>query len=96
MQNYHVPSGIKIKNDKARNLYNHINKNYSTLAFCRKWLEQEGITNHSLALKYLVDQNIVNPYPPLCDVQGSYVAQFEHTVLLKPTCKEVLSRGDDY
>jgi methionyl aminopeptidase len=96
MMDYHVPKTIKIKHDKARALYNHINKNYSTLAFCRKWLEQEGMTNHSLALKYLVDQGIVNTYPPLSDVSGCYVAQFEHTFILKPTCKEILSRGDDY
>ena len=35
-------------------------------------------------------------YPPLCDKIGSYVAQYEHTILLRPTCKEVDSRGDDY
>ncbi|KAJ1339395.1 hypothetical protein BSLG_005961 [Batrachochytrium salamandrivorans] len=49
-----------------------------------------------LALKNLVDSGIVNPYPPLCDVKGSYTAQYEHTILLRSTCKEVLSRGDDY
>jgi methionyl aminopeptidase len=38
----------------------------------------------------------VNPYPPLTDVVGSYVAQFEHTIILRPSCKEVLSIGDDY
>ena len=38
----------------------------------------------------------LQPYPPLCDVKGSYVAQYEHTILLRPTCKEVLSKGDDY
>jgi methionyl aminopeptidase len=39
---------------------------------------------------------VLQPYPPLCDVKGSYVSQFEHTILLRPTCKEVISRGDDY
>jgi methionyl aminopeptidase len=39
---------------------------------------------------------VVNPYPPLCDSKGSYVAQYEHTIYLHPTRKEVLSRGDDY
>lgn len=48
------------------------------------------------ALKQLCDAGLVNAYPPLCDVRGSYVAQYEHTILLRPTCKEVLSRGDDY
>jgi len=96
MKDYYAFSNSKIKNDKARVLFNHINKNYSTLAFCRKWLEEDGFTNHSLALKYLVDNQLVNPYPPLSDISGCYVAQFEHTILLRPTCKEVLSRGDDY
>lgn len=41
-------------------------------------------------------QGIVDPYPPLCDQKGCYTAQWEHTILMRPTCKEVVSRGDDY
>ncbi len=48
------------------------------------------------ALKNLCDVGLVTAYPPLCDVRGSYVAQYEHTILLRPTCKEVISRGEDY
>jgi len=36
------------------------------------------------------------PYPPLVDIKGSYVSQFEHTILLRPTQKEILSRGPDF
>lgn len=96
MRDYYAFNNVKIKNEKARALFNHINKQYSTLAFCRRWLEDEGFNNHSLALKYLVDNGLVNPYPPLSDQVGCYVAQFEHTFMLRPTCKEVFSRGDDY
>jgi methionyl aminopeptidase len=39
---------------------------------------------------------VVDPYPPLCDTRGSYVAQYEHTIYLGATKKEVISRGDDY
>lgn len=49
-----------------------------------------------MALKDLCDKGIVTPYPPLCDVKGCYTAQWEHTILLRPTCKEVVSRGEDY
>lgn len=49
-----------------------------------------------LPLRDLVQNGIINPYPPLVDIEGSYVAQFEHTFILRPTCKEVLSRGEDY
>ena len=96
MKNFSHPSTVKPKNDKAKALLYHINKTYSTLAFCRKWLANDGFVNHSLALKYLCEQGIVNTHPPLSDKEGCYVAQFEHTVLLKPTCKEIISRGDDY
>ena len=47
-------------------------------------------------LKNLCDNGVVEAYPPLCDVKGSYTAQYEHTIILRPTCKEVVSRGPDY
>lgn len=53
-------------------------------------------TKYLLALKNLCDAGVVDPYPPLCDIKGCYTAQFEHTILLRPTVKEVISRGDDY
>jgi methionyl aminopeptidase len=55
-----------------------------------------GETKYAVALKELCDKKVVNACQPLCDIKGSYTAQFEHTVVLRPTCKEVLSRGDDY
>ena len=55
-----------------------------------------GETKYLMALKNLCDVGIVDPYPPLCDQKGSYVAQFEHTIFLHPTRKEVLSRGEDF
>ena len=48
------------------------------------------------ALKNLCDAGLINPYPPLVDIKGSYTAQYEHTLVLRPTGVEVLSRGDDY
>lgn len=49
-----------------------------------------------MPLKLLVDQDIIRSYPPLVDVTGCYTAQYEHTILLRPTCKEVITRGPDY
>ncbi|KAG6837313.1 hypothetical protein H0H93_011408 [Arthromyces matolae] len=40
------------------------------------------------SLNNLVAQGIVQDYPPLCDQRGSMTAQFEHTILLRPTVKE--------
>jgi len=89
------PTGIR-GGPKATELYSHINKNYSTLAFARRWLDQAGITRYAIALKSLCDCGAVNPYPPLLDIDGSYTAQFEHTLALRPSGKEVFSRGEDY
>lgn len=100
----HVP----LRMSSSKKLLGHINKTFGTLAFCRRWLDRpdggSATVNGSNgqqqkymgALKNLCDVGIVQPYPPLCDVKGSYTAQFEHTIILRPTCKEVVSRGLDY
>eukprot|EP00465_Bigelowiella_longifila_P014278 CAMPEP_0185270526 /NCGR_PEP_ID=MMETSP1359-20130426/42495_1 /TAXON_ID=552665 /ORGANISM="Bigelowiella longifila, Strain CCMP242" /LENGTH=153 /DNA_ID=CAMNT_0027862109 /DNA_START=148 /DNA_END=610 /DNA_ORIENTATION=+ len=77
-------------------LMNHIIKRHKTLAFCRRWLDQEGFKNHKAALERLVRLGVVIEYPPLEDRAGCYTAQFEHTIYLGPEGKEVLTRGEDY
>lgn len=100
----HVPLRVA----SSKKLLAHINKTFGTLAFCRRWLErpdggsatvngQDGKQEKYMgALKNLCDVGIVQAYPPLCDVKGCFTAQYEHTLILRPDGKEVLSRGDDY
>ncbi|KAI6230239.1 Initiation factor 2-associated protein [Aphelenchoides fujianensis] len=97
MKNYELnDEHIPLRLARSKQLLNTINKQFGTLAFCRRWLDRLGETKYIMALKDLCDKGIVDAYPPLCDVKGSYTAQFEHTIVLRPTCKEILSRGDDY
>ncbi|ACO68634.1 predicted protein [Micromonas commoda] len=95
MKNYDV-GHVPLRLPKAKQLLGVIDRNFGTLAFCRRFLDRIGETKYLMALKNLCDNGIVQPYPPLVDVKGSYVAQYEHTIMLRPTCKEVLTRGDDY
>jgi len=108
MKVFHAPH-VPLRMPRAKKLLSHINRTFGTLAFCRRWLERDDGGSAAVngpsgakqekylgALKNLCDVGIVQPYPPLCDVKGSYVAQYEHTLLLRPTCKEVVSRGDDF
>ncbi|CAM6014795.1 unnamed protein product [Sphagnum balticum] len=88
----HVP----LRLPRAKQLLAVIDKNFSTLAFCRRYLDRIGETKYLMALKNLCDQGVVQACPPLCEVKGSYVSQSEHTIYLRPTCKEVISRGDDF
>ncbi|CAL3967442.1 unnamed protein product [Diplocarpon coronariae] len=87
---------VPLRIDSAKKLLNVINKNFGTLPFCRRYLDRLGQDKYLLALNSLVSNNIVEAYPPLVDKKGSYTAQFEHTVVLRPNVKEVISRGDDY
>ncbi|XP_044577376.1 methionine aminopeptidase 2 [Cotesia glomerata] len=87
---------VPLRLQSSKSLLNTINKNFSTLAFCKRWLDRVGCTKYQMALKDLCDKGAVEAYPPLVDIKGCYTAQFEHTLVLRPTCKEVISRGDDY
>lgn len=87
----HVP----LRSGRARSLLATIDKNFGTLAFCRRYLDRLGEEKYLMGLKSLTESGVVVPYPPLCDIKGSYTAQFEHTLVLRPTRKEVLSRGEE-
>lgn len=87
---------VALRVSSAKTLLNSITKNFGTLPFCRRYLDRLGHDKYLLGLNNLVSAGIVEAYPPLCDIKGSYTAQSEHTFVLRPTCKEVLSRGDDY
>lgn len=80
----------------AKHLLGRIDETFGTLPFCKRYLDKIGEEKYHLGLNNLVKMGIVQDYPPLMDTPGCYTAQYEHTLLLKPTSKEVLSRGSDY
>lgn len=61
----HVP----LRLPRAKQLLATIDKNFSTLAFCRRYLDRLGETKYLMGLKSLCDAGIVQPYPPLCDIR---------------------------
>lgn len=104
-----MPPRVPIRLPKARQLLAHIDKTFGTLPFCRRWLERDDGGSATIngpfgakqeryigALNHLVELDLVHAHPPLVDSRGSYTAQYEHTIFLKPNVKEVLSRGTDY
>lgn len=95
MKNFDAPF-VPLRLQASQKLLGTINKNFGTLAFCKRWLDRLGATKYQMALKDLCDKGILDAYPPLCDIKGCYTAQFEHTIVLRPTCKEIISKGDDY
>jgi len=61
---------------KAKHLLNVINKNFGTLAFCRRYLDRIGETGYLLALKNLCENQIVSPCPPLLDIPSMILFLF--------------------
>lgn len=96
MKAFEQPRGATVRLDRARKLLATIDANFGTLPFCRRYLDRIGEDKYLLALNSLVKEGILSEHPPLVDVRGCFTAQYEHTVLLQPTRKEVVSRGDDY
>lgn len=82
--------------ESAKQLLKVIDKNFGTLPFCRRYLDRIGQEKYLFALNNLVKAGVINDYPPLVEKSGAYTAQWEHTILLRPNVKEVVSRGDDY
>ncbi|EXJ62453.1 methionyl aminopeptidase [Cladophialophora yegresii CBS 114405] len=94
--NHDAPLTVPLPLASARRLHKTIRENFSTLVFCRRYLDRLGLERYLAGMNSLVSHGIVEAYLPLADVQGSYSAQFEHTFLLRETHKEVFSRGADY
>lgn len=69
---------VALRVSSAKTLLNSITKNFGTLPFCRRYLDRLGHDKYLLGLNNLVSAGIVEAYPPLCDVKGSYTAQSEH------------------
>lgn len=66
MKNFNAPI-VPLRMNAAKALLGFINKQYGTLAFCRRYLVEDGFEKHLMPLKSLVDAGIVDPYPPLSD-----------------------------
>lgn len=76
-RNEHVSaSGLHLAS--AKSLLKTIDENFGTIPFSRNYLERVGAKNYHLGMRSLISNGVVECYAPLVDVQGSYVAQFEH------------------
>lgn len=85
----------RAKAGSQRELVDCIQRNFKTLAFCQRFLDKAGQENYNRTLSELVKHNIVDPYPPLADVEGSFVSQHEHCFAILEKGKEVFSRTSE-
>lgn len=91
MINYFNPEwkNINPKSNKDKKTLEFIKRDRSTLAFCPRWYDSNK--SFMKTLPNLVKRKIINTYPALYDVKGSYVAQYEQTIVIKENIIEILS-----
>ncbi|KAH7375919.1 peptidase M24, structural domain-containing protein [Plectosphaerella cucumerina] len=91
-----IPKNVDLPFTSAKRLHKVIREQFGPLVFNRRYLDRLGLDRYLAGLSCLVSHGVLEAYEPLADIRGSYSAQFEHTILLRESSKEILSRGSDY
>jgi methionyl aminopeptidase len=84
-----------MKKGPKQDLVECIRSNFRTMAFGQRYLERAGQTNYGTVLAQLIKAKLVEPYPPLADIKGSWVSQHEHTFGIFEKGIEVFSRSSE-
>ncbi|KAI5192716.1 methionyl aminopeptidase [Nematocida minor] len=92
ISNPNAPSKL----EGGKSLMKYIQDKFSTLPFCKRYIDPVANKSADAYISYLTKIGAIEDYPPLYDVAGSLVAQFEHTLYVTESGIEVLSKGDDY
>ncbi|EIJ87691.1 methionyl aminopeptidase [Nematocida parisii] len=87
---------VHSKLEGGKTLMKYIQNTFSTLPFCKRYIDPTEIKSADTYINYLTKIGGIDDYPPLYDSPGSLVSQFEHTLYVNESGIEVLSRGDDY
>ena len=96
MQQAQTQSEKNDKNTNTKKIYDSIYNNFRTLPFCSKWLYELNLIDSDIFLEKMVENKILNSYPPIYDIEGSIVSQFEHTVFIKHNGTINLTKNNFY
>jgi len=82
-----------LKDEYAKKLCDFIVKNFRTLPFAERWLQDAvPLSHYKAAFSELLSSRSVMAYPVYVEVSGKPVAQAEHTVLVKKDGCEVFTQ----
>ncbi|MFH1972361.1 MAG: type II methionyl aminopeptidase [archaeon] len=81
-----------VRDATTKKILNYIEKEYSTLPFAKRWL-QEKFPTANFALRNLENQGAIKQYTQLPEESKGLVSQAEHTILVKDK-PIVLTRRD--
>ena len=83
-------------------LYNNLKKQYNTLCFCTRWIEDDFNENYEIIRNYqknidgLIKKKFVLSFPTIYDQKDKISSQFEHTIYIKENGIINLTKNDIY
>jgi methionyl aminopeptidase len=78
-----IPQPVKLRLSASRAARKVILAKYRDFPFCVRWIAKElTYPQARLALSDMTKKGQIKNHPPLCDEEGSFVSQAEHTVVL--------------
>jgi methionyl aminopeptidase len=80
---YAIQKAGSVRDSFAREVLTFIAEEYISLPFCSRWIVKKFGTRALVALKQIEQAGILHQYPMLIEQGSGFVAQTEHTVLLK-------------
>lgn len=81
--------GARVRSRSARDLIEHVEEEYRTLPFAKRWLPEERL---NMTLNRLETRDIIHGYPVLKEKKGKLVSQTEHTVIVQEGGCEITTR----
>ena len=88
---YHLESPGSVRDNFAREVLGFIAEEYQTLPFCSRWIYKKFGSRGLLALRQIEQSGILHHYPQLIERGLGKVAQAEHTIILTPKEKIVIT-----
>lgn len=80
---YQLVKSTSLRDQKSREVLNHIIEEYQTLPFCSRWLVKKFGTRALLSLKLIEQAGALHQFPQLIEKSKSPVAQAEHTIIIE-------------
>lgn len=78
---YSLKNPKPVRNVLARELLKHVQKNYGTLPFAERWIARD-FKHYELALRTLMQEEIIHGYHILREKNKGLVSQHEHSILI--------------
>lgn len=100
--NYNYNQNKSQLSENQKNLYNNINTYYKTLPFTHRWILENSLNNYNNSsilindLNLLHKKDIIEKYPPIYDIKGSYVAHHEHNIIITDKGKMWLTKNNHF